>query len=227
MTVTTTEAAARTYTAIVTGAQVFSFADLVRRVAQAYGPDLERQLHQDYVDALFAFLRLTPEPSDEDGDGYLRAMKAGQVPNWGMDDQPIFCTDAEWAGQVSACRHDGPAAWPGLAPEGAALYEMTLTAAQIFGFGSLVTRLGIQTCRQDGDIRLRHDLWEALQSFAELLPEPSDDDLDLYAAALAAGELVNWTGEGQPPLTETTAEWAARVHARLAAEEAAENGAAG
>jgi hypothetical protein len=205
------------YTFTLTAGQIFSFADLVRRIAQAYGPDAGRHLHQDYVNALFAFVGLTPEPSDEDGTAYCRALDLGLVPKWGMDDQPLTCTTAEWVAQSRACRHDGPAAWPGLAPAGAATYEMTLTAAQIFDFAGLVGRLGIQVFPQDGDVRLRHDLWEALQAFADLLPEPSDDNLDLYIAELHAGELTNWSADGRP-LTETTAEWAARVRAQLAAE---------
>jgi hypothetical protein len=192
------------YSFTLTAAQIFSFADLVRRLAQAYGPDASRRLNQDYVDALFAFLALTPEPGDEEVPAYCRALDLGLVPNWFADGQPLFCTTGEWAAQVSACRHDGPAAWPGLALAGAAAYAMTLTAKQIFDFTSLVFRLGIQACRQDTDsgVRLRHDLWEALQGFTDLLPQPSACGLDGYVAALRAGEVADWAGDGRP-LTES------------------------
>ena len=214
MTATATEAGARTYTATVTGAQVFSLADLTRRLNQAYGPDEERHLHQDLADALFAFLRLTPEPSDADGDAYCLALDAGQVPNWGRDDAAVTETPAEWTARARARRAAGPAAWPGLAPDGAARYDMPLTAAQILGFEALAARLA----RRDGDAPVvRHDLWSALQAFADLLPEPAAEDTARYLAGVADGDLPDWN---TLPLTETTAEWAERTRARLAAEEA-------
>lgn len=81
--------AAATYKAEFTAAQIFGFADLVRRLNQAHSPDADRFLRTDLTDALFTFLNLLPEPSDEDGDAYLAAMRAGELPNWGMDDQPL------------------------------------------------------------------------------------------------------------------------------------------
>ena len=213
MTTATAEAAPRTYTATVTGAQVFSFADLARRLNQAYGPDYDRQLHQDLADALFALVRLTPEPSDADGDAYLAAMRAGEVPNWGMDDLAIIETPGEWTARARARRAAAGPAWPGLAPDGAGRYDMPLTAAEILSFEALAARLA----RRDGDAPVvRHDLWSALQSFADLLPEPSGDDTARYLAAVRAGELPDWN---TLPLTETTGEWAERTRARLAAEE--------
>lgn len=218
MTVTATEAGPRAYTATVTGAQVFALADLVRRLNQAYGPDAERHLHQDLTDALFAFVGLTPEPSDADGDAYCLALDAGQLPRWGWDDNPVTDTPAEWTARARARRAAGTAAWPGSAADGTARYDMTLTAAQILGFEALAARLA----RRDGDAPVvRHDLWSALQAFADLLPEPSEGDVARYLADVAAGQLPDWSAV---PLTETTAEWAARVHARLAAEK---SGAAG
>ncbi len=208
-------AASATYTAELTAAQIFGFADLVRRMNQAYGPDADRFIRQDLADALFAFLQLTPEPTDEDGDAYLAAVRAGELPNWGMDDQPLTETTGEWAARVRARAAAGnaPAAAPGA---GVATCTAELTAAQIFGFADLVHRLGTRTCRQDCERHLRQDLTDALSAFLQLLPEPSDADRDAYLAAVRAGDLPNWATDDQP-LTETTGEWAARVRARLAA----------
>ncbi len=75
---------------------------------QAYGPDTNRALRQALVDALNEFVNLLPEPSDEDGDAYLAAMRAGDLPNWGMDDQPLTETTEEWAARVRATRPPGP-----------------------------------------------------------------------------------------------------------------------
>jgi anti-sigma regulatory factor (Ser/Thr protein kinase) len=95
-------ASPQAYTVEFTAAQIFGFADLVRRLGQAYGPDAGRSLRQDLVDALNAFVNLLPEPSDEDGDAYLAAMRAGELPNWGMDGQPLTETAEEWAARVRA-----------------------------------------------------------------------------------------------------------------------------
>jgi hypothetical protein len=217
LTTATTEATARTYTAMVTGAQVFSYADLARRLGQAYGADYDYQLHQDMVDVLFALLYLTPEPTEEDGDDYLSAMKDGQVPSWGRDDAPLTETPAEWTARARASRDAGPATWPGLAADGAARYAMPLSAAEILSFEALTARLARH---HDGDaLVVRHDLWTALQSFADLLPEPSEPDVADYLARVAAGELTDWN---TVPLTETTEEWVARTRARRAAEGEAE-----
>ncbi len=96
--------AASSYTAEFTAAQIFSFSDLVRRLGQAYGPDTERHLRQDLADALNGFAMLLPEPSDADGDVYLASVRAGDLPNWGMDDQPLTETTEEWAARVRAAQ---------------------------------------------------------------------------------------------------------------------------
>jgi hypothetical protein len=210
----TTEAGARTYTALATGAQIFSFADLVRRLAQAYGPDEDRQLHQDMVDGLFAFVRLTPEPSDTDGDAYCLALDSGQLPRWGWDGLALTETPAEWTARARA-RRAAPVTWPGLAPEGAARYEITLTADSILSFEALAARLA-RRGRDGDDLVVRHDLWSSLNGFAALLPEPSEADTARYLADVGSGALPDWNAL---PLTETTAKWAARTLARLAAEE--------
>ncbi len=111
--------AARSYAVQFTAAQIFGFSDLVRRLGQAYGPDADRPLRQDLVDALNAFVQLLPEPSDEDGAAYLAAMRAGDLPNWGMDDQPLTETTEEWAARVRAAQAPSPDAvttrtFPGL-----------------------------------------------------------------------------------------------------------------
>lgn len=211
----TTEAAAGTYTAAVTGAQVYSLADLHRRLTQAYGADAERHLHQDLADGLWAFVDLFPEPADSDADSYCDAKRAAQVPNWGTDDQPLTEAPAEWTARARARRASGPAAWPGLVPGGAARYDVPLTAAQILSFEALAARLA----RRDGDAPVvRHDLWAGLQAFADLLPEPSEGDVARYLSDVTAGLLPDW---GTVPLTETTAEWAARGRDRRAAKSGA------
>jgi hypothetical protein len=209
----TVPAAPAPYIALATGAQIFCFADLVRRLTQAYGPDEDRQLHQDIADGLFALVSLTPEPSDEDGDAYLAAGRAGQLPAyWSGDDLALTETPADWTERARA-RRASPVTWPGLAPEGAARYEIPLTADSILSFEALTARLA-RRGRDGDDLVVRHDLWASLNDFAGLLPEPSEADTAGYLAAVAAGELPDWNAL---PLTETTAEWAAR--ARLAAEE--------
>jgi hypothetical protein len=214
-TATITGTAGRTYTATVTGAQVFSLADLVRRVNQAYGPGADRHLHQDLANALFAFVTLTPEPTDADGTAYCRALDLGTVPNWGMDDTALTETPAEWTARARARRADGPVTWPGLAADGTARYEITLTAADILSFEALVARLA-RRGRDGDDLVVRHDLWASLNDFVALLPEPSGADVAGYLAAVAGGELPDWNAL---PLTETSEEWAERTRARLAAEE--------
>jgi hypothetical protein len=204
------------YTARLTGAQIFGFADLVRRLNQAYGPDTGSFLREDITGALWEIVRLTPEPSEVDSGAYCRAMNAGQVPNWGMDDLALTETTAQWTARACARRAAGPAVWPGLAPRGAAVYEVPLTAAQILGFEALACRLGI---RRDGEeARLRHDLWAELQAFAGLLPEPSAADTAGYMAAVRDGELPDWAADDRP-LTETAGERAERICARRAARE--------
>jgi hypothetical protein len=203
------------YTALATGAQIFCFADLTRRLTQAYGPDEGRQLHQDMADGLFALVGLTPEPSDEDGDAYLAAGRAGQLPAyWSGDSLALTETPAEWTERARA-RRAAPVTWPGLAPEGAARYEIPLTAADILSFETLVARLA-RRGRDGDDLVVRHDLWASLNDFAALLPEPSEDDVAGYLAAVGRGELPDWHAL---PLTETTAEWVERTRARRAAEE--------
>jgi hypothetical protein len=95
-------------------------------------------------------------------------------------------------------------------------YPVELTGAQIFGLADLVRRLGTHTMAQDGDAHLRDDLADALTAFVGLLPEPSDDDIDPYLAAVKAGELPDW-GQDREPLTETAGEWDAKISARCEA----------
>lgn len=208
-------AASAPYTALATGAQIFCFADLVRRLTQAYGPDEGRQLHQDMADGLFALVALAPEPSDEDGDAYLAAGRDGQLPAyWSGDSLALTETPAQWTERARA-RRAAPVTWPGLTPEGAVRYEIPLTADSILSFEALTARLA-RRGRDGDDLVVRHDLWASLNDFAALLPEPSEDDVAGYLAAVARGELPDWHAL---PLTETTAEWADRVRARAAAEE--------
>lgn len=89
-----------TYTAELTGAQIFGLADLVRRLGQNYSQDGEAGLRQELLDALNDFQRLLPEPSDEDGDAYLEAVKVGELPDWGRDKLPLTETSAEWVARV-------------------------------------------------------------------------------------------------------------------------------
>ena len=90
----------RTYTVTLSAAQIFGFADLVRRLNASHPQDGESSLRQELCDALYDTLRLLPEPSDEDGDAYLEAVKAGELPNWNMDALPLTETAAEWAARV-------------------------------------------------------------------------------------------------------------------------------
>jgi hypothetical protein len=89
-----------TCTVVLTGTQIFGFADLVRRLGRAYGPDAKRSLRQELHDALNTFVALLPEPSDEDVDVYLAAVQAGELPNWGMDELPLAETTTEWVARV-------------------------------------------------------------------------------------------------------------------------------
>jgi hypothetical protein len=191
--------------ATLTAWQVWNFADLVRRLAQAYGPDADRHLHMDLVDGLFAFLGELPEPDYEEAPGvdYCEALRAGRIPNWGMDLLAITSTAAA-----------PPQAFPAgcLAPAGVATCQARLTSSQVRGFRALIGRLATPGAGE----ALRQDLADGLAAFAALLPEPGDAGKAAYNAAVARGELPDWTAV---PLTETTAEWAARVNARLAAQE--------
>jgi hypothetical protein len=99
----------RTYPVELTGAQIFGLADLVRRLGCARTPD-GAGLRQDLLDGLNTFLNLLPEPTEEDGDAYLAAMRAGDVPDWGMDDGPLTETTEEWAAKVRASRESGESA---------------------------------------------------------------------------------------------------------------------
>lgn len=96
-----------TYTVRMTGAQIFGFADLVRRLtaAPAIWPvadgEAPRYLRQDLAEALQQVLDLTPEPSEEDADAYLAAVDAGQLPAWQRDQRPLTETAAE---QVARAR---------------------------------------------------------------------------------------------------------------------------
>lgn len=88
------------YSTSLTGAQIFSFADLVRRLNAKYPQDGEGSLRQELCDALHGFLALLPEPSDDDGDAYLAAVRRGALPNWGMDPLPLTETTAAWVARV-------------------------------------------------------------------------------------------------------------------------------
>jgi hypothetical protein len=104
-----------------------------------------------------------------------------------------------------------PAATTGAAAGSAsAAYALTLTAGQIFSFADLVRRLGVGYYGQDGDSILRQELADALNAFVQLLPEPSGEDGSAYLNAMRAGEFPDWNGD-RLPLTESPAEWAARV----------------
>lgn len=99
-----------TYTVQMTGAQIFGFADLVRRLTAApAGPEdgeSPRYLRKDLADALWALVDLTPEPSDDDGDAYLSAVRTGQLPAWNRDGRPLTETTAERVARERACRED-------------------------------------------------------------------------------------------------------------------------
>ena len=95
-------------------------------------------------------------------------------------------------------------------------YTLTLTAGQIFSFADLARRLAAGHYSQDGDLSLRQELTDALYAFMRLLPEPSDEDGTAYLDAMRAGEFPCWNGD-RLPLTETSAEWVARVHPEYAA----------
>lgn len=81
-----------------------------------------------------------------------------------------------------------------------ATYSVKLTADQIYGFSDLVRRLN----RADGPDALRRDFADALNAFADLLPEPSDADGDAYLAAVRSGNLPSWGMDGES-ITETAA----------------------
>lgn len=84
------------YTVALTAGQIFSFAALVRRLGVVYYPqDGPSVLRRELVDALNEFVDLLPDPSEEDGDAYLAAMAAGQVPNWDGDLLPLTETGDE------------------------------------------------------------------------------------------------------------------------------------
>jgi hypothetical protein len=102
-----------TYPVELTGGQIFGLADLIRLLGQARTPD-GASLRQDLLDGLNEFQRLLPDPSDEDGDAYLAAMRAGQVPDWGMDGGPLTETAEEWAAKVRARREAGETPLDGL-----------------------------------------------------------------------------------------------------------------
>jgi hypothetical protein len=103
------------YAVTLTADQVFGFADLVRRLTSRYSQDGDSTLRQELGDALYAFLNLLPEPSDEDGDAYLARVESGDLPKWGMDSLPLTETAAEWVARVRPATLAGAiAAWPAL-----------------------------------------------------------------------------------------------------------------
>lgn len=86
----------------ISGAQILAFADLVRRLTvdgypQDNGSD---PLRQELVNGLYAMLDLTPEPTDADGAAYLRAVDAGQLPDWQHDGLPRTEPVADWVARV-------------------------------------------------------------------------------------------------------------------------------
>jgi hypothetical protein len=94
-----------------------------------------------------------------------------------------------------------------------ATYAVELTADQIFGFSDLVRRLA-RAYGPDQENPLRHDLATTLEAFADLLPEPSEDDDDAYLAAVDAGTLPNW-GSDPLPLTQPVAQYEAALLAAV------------
>jgi hypothetical protein len=88
------------YNVKLTSDQIFSLAELARRLTSRYSQDGDATLRQELVDALHGFVSLLPEPSDEDGDAYLEAQAAGEVPNWDRDELPLTETTAEWVARV-------------------------------------------------------------------------------------------------------------------------------
>jgi hypothetical protein len=102
MTATTSkpEPASPTYPVELTGAQIFGLADLIRLLGSARTPDGDGSLRQELLDALNEFQRLLPEPSDDDIDPYLDAVRDGRLPNWNKDALPLTETAAEWVARV-------------------------------------------------------------------------------------------------------------------------------
>lgn len=97
-------------------------------------------------------------------------------------------------------------------------YPVELTAHQIFGFSDLVRRLA-RAYGPDGDQPLRHDLASALEAFADLLPEPSEEDGEAYCNAMDNGSLPRW-GMDPLPLTQPLAEYNAALAEAIKAQAA-------
>jgi len=100
--VTTINPATAVYAVELTGEQIFGFSDLVRRLARAYGPDLDNPMRHDLATALEAFAALLPEPSEEDGEAYCDAMDNGGLPRWGLDPLPLTQPHAEYNAALTA-----------------------------------------------------------------------------------------------------------------------------
>jgi hypothetical protein len=94
-------------------------------------------------------------------------------------------------------------------------YPVELTGEQIFGFSDLVRRL-TRAYGPDADQPLRHDLAAALEAFAALLPEPSEEDGEAYCDATDKGSLPRW-GMDPMPLTQSLAEYNAALAAAIKA----------
>lgn len=95
------------YDVRMSGAQIYAFAALVRRLGWAPAvpaglPGADRQLRDDLHQALQQFVDLTPEPSDADAQTYLAAVAAGTIPGWEADDRPLTSTPVQLADAIRA-----------------------------------------------------------------------------------------------------------------------------
>lgn len=94
-------------------------------------------------------------------------------------------------------------------------YQVELTGDQVFGFSDLVRRLARAHGADLGN-PMRHDLATALEAFAGLLPEPSEEDGEAYCEAMDNGSLPRW-GMDPLPLTQPRAEYEAAQSAAIKA----------
>jgi hypothetical protein len=97
-------------------------------------------------------------------------------------------------------------------------YRAELTGEQIFGFSDLVRRMA-RAYGPDAEQPLRQDLAAALEAFAALLPEPSEEDGEAYCDAMDAGSLPRW-GMDPLPLTQSLDECNATQPAAIKAQAA-------
>lgn len=91
------------YTVTLTANQIFTFAALERRLGVLYysqdGPSV---LRMELAAALREFVELLPEPTEEDGEAYLSALDAGEVPNWDGDTLPLTETPDQRAARFAS-----------------------------------------------------------------------------------------------------------------------------